>query len=86
MALVWKLSNTPCPQLPSPTDYSWESINGRLKPIFCLNAPAPKVLLELRKCNCKTDCKKEFMQMQENDLICTDLCECGDACNNLINL
>jgi len=25
MALVWKLSNTPYPQLPSPTDYSWDT-------------------------------------------------------------
>ena len=24
------------------------------------------------------------MRMQENDLICTDLCGCGDACNNIV--
>ena len=40
MALLWKLSKAPCPKIPSPTDYCWETIEGQLKPVFCVNAPA----------------------------------------------
>ena len=49
MALVWKLSKTPCPKIPAPTDYCWESVEGQLKLVFCANAPAPEALLELKK-------------------------------------
>ena len=84
MALVWKLSKTPCPHLPSPTDYSWQSTGGRLKPVFCLNAPAPEALLELRKCSCKTGCMRKSCGCKKNELICTDLCGCGDTCQNVV--
>lgn len=59
MALVWKTSQRPCPQLPPPTRYYWKTVDDRLKPVYCLNAPAPEALLELRKCNCKTGCIKK---------------------------
>ncbi len=43
MALVWKTSIKPCPQLPSPTNYYWESIDNRLQPVYCINSPAPEL-------------------------------------------
>ena len=51
MVLVWRSSTEPCPLVPPATDYFWELVDGSLKPVFCTEAPAPEVLLELRKCN-----------------------------------
>lgn len=84
MALVWKLSKAPCPEIPSPVDYGWKSEDGRLKPVFCENAPAPEALLELRKCHCKTGCNKQSCGCRRNSLVCTDLCGCGEICENVV--
>lgn len=83
MARVWKLSQKPCPQIPSPTNYYWESVDGRLRPVCCINPPAPEALLELRKCNCKKGCEKRSCGCQKNNLRCTDMCGCGDECKNM---
>ena len=82
MALVWKSSKIPCPQLPPPTDYHWELVEDKLKPVFCLKPPAPEALLELRKCNCKTNCVRKSCGCRKHQLPCTDLCGCGDGCQN----
>jgi len=37
MALLWKLSKAPCPKIQSSTDYCWETVDGQLKPVFCVN-------------------------------------------------
>ena len=86
MALLWnwKLSKAPCPKIPSPTDYCWETVEGQLKPVFCVNAPALEALLELRRCNCKTGCKRQSCGCKKNQLVCADLCGCGEICENII--
>ena len=33
MARIWKLSQKPCPQFPSPTHYYWELLDGKLIPV-----------------------------------------------------
>jgi len=38
MALVWKASK-------KPTCYYWQSEDDRLKPVYCIKAPAPEALL-----------------------------------------
>ncbi|KAG1692600.1 hypothetical protein GQR58_007244 [Nymphon striatum] len=83
MALIWKTSKEPCPQFPPPTDYFWELVDGRLKPVYCTNLPAPETLLELRKCSCKTGCTKNSCGCKKNNLKCTDMCGCGELCQNI---
>ncbi|KAG1655742.1 hypothetical protein GQR58_024329 [Nymphon striatum] len=83
MALIWKTSKEPCPQFPPPTDYFWELVDGRLKPVYCTNLPAPETLLELRKCSCKTGCTKNSCGCKKNNLECTDMCGCGELCQNI---
>ena len=84
MALVWKLSKAPCSKIPSPTDYCWESVEGHLKPVFCVHTPAPEALLELRICNCKTGCNRQSCGCKKNHLVCTELCGCGEICENIV--
>ncbi|KAG1662606.1 hypothetical protein GQR58_020866 [Nymphon striatum] len=83
MALIWKTSKEPCPQFPPPTDYIWELVDGRLKPVYCTNLSAPETLLELRKCSCKTGCTKNSCGCKKNNLKCTDMCGCGELCQNI---
>jgi len=83
MALIWKSSQKPCPQLPQSTSYCWESVGDKLKPVFCLKAPAPEALLQLCKCNRYTDCTRKSCGCRKYQLPCTDLCGCGDACQNI---
>ena len=84
ITLMWKLSKVPCPKIPSPTNYCWRSEESQLKPVFCVNAPAPEALLELRKCNCKTGCGRKSCSSRKNHLVCTELCGCGDICENMV--
>ncbi|KAG1691512.1 Tyrosine decarboxylase [Nymphon striatum] len=43
IALIWKTSKEPFPQFPPPTDYFWVLVDGRLKPVYCTNLPAPSL-------------------------------------------
>jgi hypothetical protein len=83
MALVWKASQKHCTHLPPSTDYDWKLVDGQLKPVYCINPPAPEALLELCKCNCKTGCKGKACGCKKNQLHCTDMCRCGDKCQNM---
>ena len=83
MVLVWKSLTEPCPLVPPAIDYFWEPVDGSLKPVFCTEARAPEALLELRKCNCKTGCQRNSCSCKKNNLKCTDMCGCGDVCQNL---
>ena len=83
MALVWKSLSKPCPMIPPATDYSWDLIDGHLTPRFCDNPPAPHALLQLRRCSCNGSCKTNHCGCKKNNLMCTDACECGDACENI---
>jgi len=42
------------PQLPSLEDCGWVIEDGVLFPVWCLELPAPKAVLELIKCGCKS--------------------------------
>lgn len=85
MTLVWKRSLKPCPDLPPPTDYYWTSTEAGLKPVMCINPPAPQALLELQKCGCAAAdkrCGTSRCKCFANDVSCTDMCGCGELCHN----
>ena len=51
-------------------------------PVLSIDPPAPKAVLELIKCNCKTECKTLPCGCRKNGLPCTNLCGCKD-CENV---
>ena len=83
MVLVWRYSTEPCPLVLPTTYYFWELVDGRLKPGFCIESLAPRALLEIRKCICKTGCQRNSCSCKKNNLKCTDMCGCGDTCQNV---
>ena len=85
MALVWKMSTVPKPEIPPATNYYWKSVEGKLRPVYCTNLPAPEALLILQKCNCQTGCNRKSCGCNKNNLKCTDMCGCGDLCQNVFH-
>jgi len=72
------------PALPQIEDNGWKIENGMHTPVRCfaLPVPAPKVVIELTKCNCKTGC---MWLLYKHSLPCTPLCKCyGSECANPI--
>jgi len=70
------------PQLdPLQNGYHKES-DGQLKPTMTDALPAPKAIIEMVSCQCKTDCSSARCSCRTNNLCCTDLCRCGSVCQN----
>lgn len=56
--------------------------DGQLTPTMTDVLPAPKAIIELVSCHCKTDCSSARCSCRTNNLSCTDLCQCGSECQN----
>lgn len=67
-----------------PTDWGWQMANGRLIPIETDLPPAPSALLNVIRCNCKTDCTSARCSCKKHGLQCSLACgECrGVSCAN----
>src|SRR6218665_1254959 len=44
--------------------------------------PAPKAIIQLVSCHCKSDCSSARFSCRTNNISCTDLCRCGSECQN----
>src|SRR6218665_574472 len=55
---------------------------GQLKSTMTDALPAPKAIIEMVSCHCKTDCSSARCSCRTNNLSCTDLCRCGSECQN----
>ena len=76
IAMRDKSYTTHC-QLAPPIDKSRWLVEGTLyKPVMCLDEPAPKAVIELIKCGCKTGCVGSRCKCYSNKLPCTPLCKC----------
>lgn len=75
---------TNCPTLPPIEQNGWNVEKGVYVPVRCLTLPAPRAVIELTKCACKSGCKGRC-SCCKNSLPCTPLCKCyvGD-CGNVI--
>ena len=72
-----------CPELPLITENGWIIEGNNILPVKCLELPAPKAVLELVKCGCKSGCGGRC-SCSNNMLPCTPLCKCyGVECPNL---
>ena len=64
-----------CPTLPPIEDSGWVLEGSNYLPVKCLELPAPKAVLELIRCSCKSGCKGKCGCLK-NGLPCTPLCKC----------
>jgi len=67
-----------------PKDWGWEITNDQLMPVKTDMPPAPKELLRIFRCNCKTGCSSKRCTCRRHGLECTPACgECkGMSCSN----
>src|SRR6218665_428880 len=66
----------------SPENGDHTDSDGQLKPTMTDALPAPKAIIEMVSCHCKTDCSSARCSCRTNNLSCTDLCRCGSECQN----
>ena len=73
-----------CPTLPPIEENGWSVKEGVYVPVMCLTLPAPRAVIELTKCACKSGCKGGC-SCCKNGLPCTPLCKCYvGECGHLI--
>ena len=77
-ARVWKASLTACPA-------GGKVVDGKLAVDWISEAPAPKYVLALVACGCRTDCSTRRCQCRAHGLVCTDACSCVKTCTNCEN-
>ena len=67
-----------------PTNFGWMQKDDKLIPVLAEKPPAPSSLLELIRCNCKTDCNTRRCRCRKHGLECTPMCgQCkGTSCPN----
>ena len=74
-----------CPILPDIDKNGWVVDGTVYKPVMCLEEPAPKAVIELKKCGCKSGCVGSRCKCYSNKLPCTPLCKCcATECANVI--
>ena len=87
-AMIWENDIVPLPNLPPPTTYGWIQEGHSYSPVTSLQPSAPKSIVELVKCGCvKSQCTSRC-SCKQNDMLCTEMCQCGaDAgdCQNIID-
>ena len=61
----------------------YKEASGEVKPMTTDVLPAPKSIIEMVRCQCKTDCSSKRCSCRAANLPCTDLCNCdSDQCEN----
>lgn len=77
---TWNQADNPIPNLPSPSNWSWQQGNGQWKPLWTILPEASFTCQEL-KCQCKKDCKTKRCKCKNAGIKCTALCLCKDTCS-----
>lgn len=78
-----KSYDTNHPDLPPIEQNGWQLEKGMYTPVRCLILPAPRAVVELTRCACKTGCSSRCT-CYKNGLPCTPLCKCyASNCTNI---
>ncbi len=77
----WGQCLEPMQNLPSPSEWGWQDVNGIWSPLWSQKAEAMKSLLMLTSCGCKTGCQTKRCKCRKTSLSCTALCKCNGVCN-----
>lgn len=84
-AAVWRRALTARPEIPSPLGNGWKLNNNEELAIDWMEQePAPKELMQLVSCRCRTGCNSRRCSCLKDSLSCTDACQCT-ACINPFN-
>ena len=81
---VWKQALTAILHLPKPETNGWVRDGTALKPVYMTKDPAPRSILELTTCSCKSGCKGNC-SCRSTGLSCSESCFCMadvDLCKN----
>ena len=60
----------------------FKDLDDQLKPTTTDVLPAPKAIVAMVRCHCKSDCSSARCSCRTKNLACTDLCQCGSHCQN----
>ena len=67
-------------------DWGWELSGGRLKPVNSEFGPAPRSLLDIVRCTCKTGCGTLRCGCRRQGMSCSSACSgCRGICHNMSN-
>ena len=81
---IWLHAHMPFLNVPSPKGHGWkQSMTGELAPVLMTSEAAPKAVLALSECHCKTDCSTRRCLCRKESLVCSDSCSCDfESCSN----
>ena len=69
-------------KVPAPILHGWDFIAGVYQAKSSETPVAPDCVINLIKCKCGSDCLSRRCKCTKNGLVCTELCDCGDSCEN----
>jgi hypothetical protein len=75
---MWKNSMIATPEL---LDLVFNGI-----PVMTHRPATPKAVLELFNCGCKKECVLTKSSCRSNNVICSELCNCAEFCENVVSL
>ena len=66
-------------------EWGWKVQDEQYYPVITNKHVASKELLEIVRCNCKTDCSTKRCTCRRNNLECSSACEqCRGICSNML--
>lgn len=85
--LLWKAADQQGPPHVDITEFGWEMKDGIPSPRYDTGPPAPRDLLDVISCGCRTEgkaCSTEACSCHKNNVSCTVYCVCvsGEDCHN----
>ena len=83
---MWKSALVAKPDIPPPGGHGWIGTEDGLLPELMTQESAPKEVVELTTCRCKTSkCAKRQCKCAQRGLKCTPACLCGGDVDQCVN-
>ena len=77
---VWGQCLIVNPDLPSPSNWGWASVDDVWQPVWITQPSAAGCCQELLRCGCKSGCKNRRCKCLHANLKCTTMCGCAGEC------
>ena len=71
---IWISSHQVEPEIPTPSQWGWEDLDGQWKPLWMTLSEAANACTELIHCVCLKKCKN--CKYMKTELPCTEFCRC----------
>ncbi|KAG1663115.1 hypothetical protein GQR58_020553 [Nymphon striatum] len=79
---VWCQATVMQQQPFEPLEFGYCIDTDGLRPVTTKILPAPQAIIELVRCQFKTNCSSQRCSCRKNNLTCTELCLCDTECTN----